>query len=321
MEKRVYLFYGEDTFIIKSKINKIIQKYQVDDFNITSYDMEEQNVEEALNDASTIPFMTDLKIVIVKNAYFLSTEKPAKEIKHNLDALKRYVSNPSNDTILILTAPYQKLDERKAITKLIKDQSDVQHCAPLKEQETSNWIKRQLGKQGIDIDSDALKELLSRVETNSEVLVNETQKLLNYSEGLNVVTLDIIQRVITKSVEDNVYEITNKLIENNQEKALEIYNDLVMHNEDPLRILGILVNKYREILHVKYLIKQGKDQSDIAKYYNATSGRAYYMMKNAGAVPLHKVEQHLRKLEDIDYQIKSGQIDKRVGIELFILST
>lgn len=321
MEKRVYLFYGLDTFIIKSKINNIIKKYDIDDFNVSNYDMDEVNLEEAINDASTIPFMTDLKIVIIKNAFFLSTEKPKKAINHNIDVLKRYLDNVNESTILIISAPYQKLDVRKAITKVLKEKAEVVECKPLKEQDTSSWIRRQLGKNNLDIDTDALNEFLKRVENNSEVLVNETQKLLNYAQGMHSVNLNMIEKVITKNVEDNVYEITNKILEKNSAKALEIYNELVIHNADPLGILGILVNKYREILHVKHLVKQGKDQAQVAKYYNASSGRAYYMMKNARAVNIQTVEKHLKKLEEIDYQIKSGQIDKRVGIELFILST
>ena len=164
-----------------------------------------------------------------------------------------------------------------------------------------------------------LNELLKRVENNTEVLVNETQKLILYAEGNRNVDLDTIKKVITKNVEDNVYEITNMLLENNRSKALEIYYDLVMHSEDPLRILGILVNKYREILHTKLLLKAGKDKADIANYFNATSGRTYYIMKNARGVSSDLVEQHLRTLEDIDYKIKTGQIDKKLGLELFIL--
>lgn len=321
MEKSIYLFYGTDTFIIKSKINNIINKYNVDEFNVSNYDMEEVNLSDAVNDASTIPFMSDKKIIVVRNAFFVSTEKPKKVIDHDIDALKRYIDNPVEETILILAAPYSKLDERKAITKEIMKKAEVVKCEPLKDADMSNWIKRQVGKNNMTIDNDALREFLKRVESNTEVLVSETTKLLNYTEGMDKIDLDIIKKVITKNVEDNVYEITNMILENNQGKALEIYNDLVMHNEDPLRILGILVTKYREILHVKHLIKQGKDKTDVARYYNASSGRAYYMMKNANSVKLPIVEKHLRKLEEIDYQIKSGQIDKRTGLELFILST
>lgn len=321
MDKLVYLFHGSDRFIIKSKINNLINKYKVDDFNVSNYDMEETNVKNAINDASTIPFMSDKKIIVLRNSYFLSTEKPKKVLDHDVDALKRYLDNPVQETILIIAAPYSKIDDRKAITKEIKKIAEVVKCEPLKEADSSNWIKRQLGKNSITIDSDALNEFLKRVENNTEVLVNETSKLLSYSEDMNHIDINTIKKVITKNVEDNVYEITNMILENKQGRALEIYNDLVMHSEDPLRILGILVNKYREILHVKYLVQQGKDKSEIARYYNASAGRAYYMMKNASSVKLGVVKKHLKKLEVLDYQIKSGQINKRTGLELFILST
>ena len=320
MSDSVFLFYGSDTYIIKAKTNQLIQKHHIDDFNVTMYDMEEVDIEDALNDASTIPFMCEKKAVIVKNAYFLSSQKkPKKEIKHNIDAFNRYLENPVNDTLFIVHAPYDKLDERKAITKFLKSHSTVEACAPLKNQDLRSWVKRQLGKNDIAIDPEAINEVLSRVENNTEVLVNETQKLILYSEGSRKVDIDTVRKVVTKNVEDNVYEIANMLLVNNRSKALEAYNDLVMHSEDPLRILGILANKYREILHTKLLIKSGKDKGEIAKYFNANSGRAFYIMKNARGVSTDLVHRHLKTLEDIDYKIKTGQIDKKIGLELFIL--
>jgi DNA polymerase-3 subunit delta len=321
MEQNVFLFHGSDTFIIKSKIKNLVNKYDVDDFNVTTYDMEETSIKDAINDAETIPFMSEKKIVIIKNAYFLSPQKPPKDIDTNFDVLKRYLDNPVKETILVISAPYPKLDERKAITKAVMQKAEVTVCNPLKQADSGNWIKKQLGKNNISIDQSALNEMLKRVENNTEVLVSETQKLLHYATGYDHVDLDMVKKVITKNVEDNVYEITNMILDNKPGKALEIYNDLVMHSEDPLRILGILVNKYREILHVKELLREGKDQSDVARYYNASSGRAYYMVKNAQSVKMDTVVKHLKKLEEYDYMIKSGQIDKRIGIELFILST
>ncbi len=320
MSDSVFLFYGSDNYIIKAKTNQLVQKHQIDDFNITSYDMEEVDIEDAINDAATIPFMCDKKAVIIKNAYFLSNQKKMKkEINHNIEAFNRYLENPVEDTLLIIHAPYDKLDERKAITKFLKSHSTVEVCTPLKNQDLRSWVKRQLGKNDISIDPEAVNEILKRVENNTEVLVSETQKLVMFAEGTRKIDIDTVKKVVTKNVEDNVYEIANMLLENNRSKALEAYNDLVMHSEDPLRILGILVNKYREILHTKLLIKSGKDKSEIAKYFNANSGRAFYIMKNARGVSTDLVQKHLRTLEDIDYKIKTGQIDKKIGLELFIL--
>lgn len=321
MEKHIYLIHGADSFIVKSKMKSAIAKYDVDDFNLNIYDAEETNISNALNDASTIPFMSDRKIVVIKNAHFLTNEKIKKEIAHDTDALVRYINNPVEETILIITAPYPKLDERKAITKALKGKAEVVFCEPMKKVDLTSWIKRQLGKENIKIDKLALDEFLKRVENNTEIAVNEMRKLLLYAEDMDYVYIDTIKKVITKNVEDNVYEITNNILDNKRSAALEIYNDLIMHSEDPLRILGILVNKYREILQVKLLMKDGKDQAGVASHYHCSSGRAYYMVKNAKSVNMATVKKHLISLEELDYKIKSGRIDKKIGIELFILGT
>lgn len=322
MDNNIYLYYGKDNYIIKSKTNQIIAKYNIDDFNITTYDLEESPLEEAINDAATIPFMADKKMVIIKNASFLTSDKKSKkDLHHNIDAFKRYIDHPVEETIVIVQAPYEKLDERKAITKHLKQHSTHELCQPLKNQDLRGWVQRQLGKNGIAIDSDALNEVIKRCENNTEVIVSETTKLILYAEDLKRVDMQIVKLVVTKNVEDNVYEITNNLLLNNRSKALEIYNDLVMHNEDPLRILGILVTKYREILHTKLLLQEGKEKADVASYFHASPGRAFYIMKNAKSVRLDKVESQLVKLETLDYQIKTGRIDKKVGLELFILGS
>jgi DNA polymerase-3 subunit delta len=319
MQNAIYVFYGNDSYIIKSKTNQLLKKHDIDEFNIAYYDIEETEIEEAINDASTMPFMADKKAVILKSCYLLTSDKPSKEPAQNIDAVLRYINQPSSDTLLIIQVPYPALDERKALTKAIKRVATIEQCEPMGEVDASSWIRRQLGKKNIKIDKDALEEFLKRIEGKTEVLVSEMTKLLLYAEDLDHIDLKTIQSIITKNVEDNVYEITNQLLIRNQEKALEIYRDLVMHSEDPLRILGILVNKYREIFHVKQLLAEGKKQPDIQEYFNASRGRAYYMLKNANAVDLDTVKKHLKHLETLDFQIKTGQIDKNLGIELFIL--
>ena len=57
----VCLFLGEEKYIINSKINRIIKETKADEFNITSYDCEETNVSNAIQDALTPPFMSDTK--------------------------------------------------------------------------------------------------------------------------------------------------------------------------------------------------------------------------------------------------------------------
>ncbi|MFP4286599.1 MAG: DNA polymerase III subunit delta [Candidatus Izemoplasmataceae bacterium] len=320
MNEQIILFYGEDTFYIKSKINQLIKQYEVDEYNLASYDLDDVAITDAINDALTIPFMSDKKIVIAQNARFLGNEKLKKAIDHDLDLLANYLNNPSEETIFILTAPIARLDERKAITKLLKKHKVVE-CKLKSGQDLVSWAKRQIGNQSMSIADDALDEFIKRVKHSTEFAYLEMRKLLLYAHDLEHIDLNIIKKVITKNVEDNVYEITNALLERNHKKALEVYHDLILYSEDPLRILSTLINKYREMLHVRTLLDLGKTQSDIQSAFEVSSGRAYYMVQNAKTARLDQIKEYLSHLEKLDYHIKIGRIDKKIALELFILST
>ena len=320
MQNNVMLFYGEDTFYIKSKINQLIKQHEVDEYNVAYYDLDETLLNEAINDAMTIPFMSDVKIVVCQNARFLGTEKLKKTLDHDVDLLAQYLKAPAEQTMLIITAPIASLDERKAIIKLLKNYKMVE-CKLKSGKDLVSWAKRQIGNLSMSIDPEALDEFIKRVEHSTEFAYLEMKKLLLYAQDKNHIDLDMIKKVITKNIEDNVYEITNALLEHNHQKALTVYKDLILYSEDPLRILSTIINKYRELLHVKTLLEQGKTQQQIQDYYNVSSGRAYYMVQNAKYVNLEKIKEHLRHLERLDYHIKTGRVDKKIGLELFILST
>ncbi len=42
-------------------------------------------------------------------------------------------------------------------------------------------------------------------------------------------------------------------------------------------------------------------------------------MKNAQKADFNILETHLKKLSKLDYDIKSGKIDKKLGLELYLL--
>ena len=80
-----------------------------------------------------------------------------------------------------------------------------------------------------------------------------------------------------------------------------------------------IVGKIRELMHTKLLIERGYGQEEIQNHFNIKSGRAYYLMKNANDISYKILEDYIKKLAQLDHQIKSGKIDKKIGLELFLL--
>ena len=61
--------------------------------------------------------MGEKRLVIVKIR--LLTGKKRK-IEHNTAALETYLKEPAPYTVFVIVAPYEKLDERKKLTKALK---------------------------------------------------------------------------------------------------------------------------------------------------------------------------------------------------------
>ena len=84
-------------------------------------------------------------------------------------------------------------------------------------------------------------------------------------------------------------------------------------------LISLLINKFQELYNVNILVKSGMNQAGIAELFHISSGRAYYMIKNAKEHSLDEISQQLDGLNTLDYQIKTGKIDQNLGIELYFL--
>ena len=90
------------------------------ELNYGAYDMEEVSIGTALEDAESIPFFGDRRLVFVDRPVFLTGDKTKLKVEHDVKWLESYLTHPSESTTLVFFAPYEKLDERKKITKLLK---------------------------------------------------------------------------------------------------------------------------------------------------------------------------------------------------------
>ena len=123
MANNVCLFIGEEKYIIRGKISRLINETKADEYNITTYDCEEVNVNLATQDARTLPFLSENKVVIIKNPLFLTNEKSL--IKHDLDSLIDYINNPVEFTYLVIDGSNLKINEKNEVVKILRKKGYV----------------------------------------------------------------------------------------------------------------------------------------------------------------------------------------------------
>ncbi len=319
MNTNCLLFYGDDSYLIKKNLDILFKNNEIKPQDIETYDYEEDGLEIAITNAMTLPFLAEKKGVIIRNCSFLSEKKNAS--KEEIETLTRYIDYFNPTTLMVLLAPYEKLDSRKNIVKYLNKNIEVKDFKiKSKSDSIYDYIKDEVAKNNLSIDPLALTQFVNRIGNDSTLLENELNKLITYALNKGQITSDMIYDVVTKDIDDNIFELVNAVVDSDINKCIDIYQDLKSIKIDPIWMLATISNKFQEILYTKELVKQKYRKEDIMKYFRASSGRVYYMMQNAKNVTNERLMKILSELEELDYKIKSGQIDKFLGIELFLLN-
>ncbi|RBP02389.1 DNA polymerase III subunit delta [Rossellomorea aquimaris] len=317
----IYLVYGNESFIINETKQRIVSSALSEeemDFNFSSYDLEETPVEVAIEDAETFPFMGEKRVVIIQNPVFLTAEKTKEKVEHNIKRLEQYIQSPAPYTILVITANYEKLDERKKITKSLKKLAEVVEAKKLNEPELKSWVRERAASNSVQIDEDAIELLLTLAGTNLMMLTQELDKLSLYASDTNRIDVEVVERLTARSLEQNIFTLVDKVVHRRIDEALRIYYDLLKQNEEPLKILSILAGQFRLIYGTKELSRRGYGQQKIASYLKVHPFRVKLAAGQAKHFNDKQLAHIIELLSQGDYEIKTGKIKKELMIEMFL---
>ncbi len=310
----MYLLYGLEEFLINQEIDKIKNNNNIDDIDIVRYDLENTKIENIIEDASSISLFGNKKLIIVDNSYIFTGTTNKKLIEQNTDILTSYLNNPSNN-IIIFKILKEKLDERKKIVKLFKEKGIV------KDFNRTNNINKYVVDMfdNYKIDNNNINLLIDRVGNNLEILNQEIEKIKQYKDtDLNVTNDDIIN-LTSKNIDTDFFTLIENIVSKNKEKALESYFEIIKE-EEPIKIIVVLSNKFRLIYQAKNLYKKGYSEKDISSMLDAHPYVIKKCLETGRNYSDKTLLECLLKLANLDIDIKNGKIDKNIGLELFIMT-
>ena len=74
----------------------------------------------------------------------------------------------------------------------------------------------------------------------------------------------------------------------------------------------------KDNLLVNLLLEQGLTQGDVALKMGVSNNRAYYLVKDAKMLDINSIKEYICKLSELDCNVKSGQVDPKMGFEYFL---
>lgn len=311
----IYLLYGTQEYLIEKEIQKIIKDNKIDKININEYDLENTLIETIIDDASTISLFADNKMIIVDNSYIFTGTTNKKLLKQNVEVLETYLDNINENTVVIFKINKDSIDGRKKIVSKIKKIGKV-----LEFNEITNinkYIKDLF--ENYNITSENISLFHSRVGDNLFLIENEIKKIKTYKGNDLEITKEDIINLTTKSINIDIFNLIENIISKNKEDAIQSYNEMIKLGEEPIKIVIMLANQIRIIYQAKELSKLGYSEKNIADILEIHPYRVKIALSNAYRYDSDELLKNLYKLSDIDINIKQGNIDKNLSLEMFIL--
>lgn len=306
-----YLIEGIDYVAIEKEVNKIIEKEKFASSSISIYDMDETDLENALEDLDTYSFLSDKKTIIIKNIDSIKYDDYKKEFDH----LLKYIENPSEENLLIIEA--KKLNGTYKITKELRKKCK---CIEI-ELNPKAFIKGEF--KDFNINQKAINLLDEYCNGDYTKIQSECDKLKNYKFEEKTITEEDIKKLVTKKLgnpQELTFSFTRSIAEKNKQKALKEYRELLEYNVDALGILGLLGSQLRIILQVKLLNNKNMSISNIAKTLGENEYRVKKTMELIGLYSKEEIINLMQKIAEIDLKIKTTDTNPNTEIEIFIIN-
>jgi DNA polymerase III subunit delta len=311
----VYLFWGDDEFRLQNAVKGLEDRVLIPAWKSFNYDKVEgagsvggEALIQGLNLAMTVPFGQGDRLVWLVNPPLSGQDSASflTELERTLPVLP-----PSSHLLFTYTG---KPDGRSKIIKLLQ-QGVVEEfaLAPTWKTDVIQKTVQQTARQlDLPITQGAVELLAEAVGNDTRQLFSELEKLKLYATqpdgSIQTVDPDMVKALV-RNTQQSSLELANVARQGLAEKALSILDDLLRHNEPPLRISATLIRQFRTWLWVKLMQVAGeRDERVIAKAADiANPKRVYFLSQDVRSLSVKQLQETLAILLALETALKQGQ--------------
>ena len=306
--KNNYLLVYDNYYLFQEKLKDIISSTKFENASITNYDLEEEDLYNALLDLDTYSFLTEQKVIIIKNINLLEDNQDTKH-------LLKYLDNPNNDNLLILTTT--KFNATKKINKELKKKTNYIKL----ETDLNKEIKNIL--QGYEVEAGVITKLIEYSNNNIDIIKSECDKLKQYKFDTKKITKEDVETIVIKHIGEStqiVFDLIKDIAIKDKKRAIIKYEKLKKYNVDDIALIGLLESQLRLMFQIIMFSEKNYSNKDIATTLNIHPYRIEKTKELLRYSNKKDVCNMIKNLSNIDYKIKSGQIDNKDAIFMYIIN-
>jgi DNA polymerase III subunit delta len=310
----VYYLFGEDSYsveIIFDAIEKAVQPFITSDFDKEVLYGENQSFTNIIGLASTFPFGSEKKLIIVKQAEKLKEKKEKKEIVS-------YFESPADFTVLVFLHEGTITNTASEPYKTLADKGFLFETKELKGKSLIDWLISAVEKNGKTISYDNAQLLTDISGENRNTLESQLEKIFIYIGDTKEITIDSIRGLSTSLKQYTIFDLQNAIGKKNKSAALKVLFNLLKNGMEPIQVVAMLNKYFTSLARLNELVATNTNEFQVARIMGT---HPFYLKDYHSARRIYS-DKHLTDafsaLLKADLSIKTTSLDDYTLLSILI---
>lgn len=311
--KSVYLIYGTQELRLEQALGRLkarLAKVADLDFNLQTFRGESARADEILAACNTMPFMSERRLVIVREVDKLA--------KSDVDQIVSYVRDPADTTTLVLVAT--KIDKRTALYAAVDKIGGVAEYKAPKRSEYPGAVVEMFAARGRSVGRDAAELLVRAVGQDLTRLALEAEKVIAYAGEQRTLSRTDIEQVMSTTAATSVFEFQDAVGSRDARVTLRCASELLAQGETPQGVHAMALRRVRDLVAVQALLARGVSSPlALAAALKRQDWQVRDWPRQAGRFGPGELVRALQAAARADEEMKTSR-DSRLVLERWLLS-
>ncbi len=309
--KHVYLLYGEEDYLRRQYAKRLMDALsdEEDTANTTRFSGRDIDPGEVIDLAETMPFFAEHRCIFIEDCGFF---------KKGGEALADYVESVPGSTYLIFSE--SEVDRRSRLFKQVNKAGYAAEFPRQSEEDLMRWVLGRLKREHKKITRPVMELFLFRTGDQMELIDRELEKLLSYTMGREVIGAEEVAAVCGAQVAGRIFEMVDAVALKQQARALELYYDLLLQKEPPMRILFLITRQFQILMQLKEMEERGFDPRTMASQVKVPGFAIRKYLDQASRFTDRQLLAAVRDGVQAEEDIKTGQMEDRLAVELLLVT-
>ena len=323
--KDVLLFYGAEDFLMDWAVESIVSEYVDEDsryLDVIRLEGDSVTAADIMAEARAYSMFSEKRVVIVRN--YLPLYRSAADA--HADDLLEFAASPQDQSAVIFALDSRLSDSLTAYGKKLAKACSSYEFSRLDRADLKAFITKRVRRAGkmisrreLDLMIDVSGYYNKGSSYDLSQLDSDIDKIARACAG-DEISAGLIEEILIGDSDRFVFGLIDALTAGDRGKALEVAEAIIRDDDGAMAVLALLTRQFEIMYDSLELEEKGFSISQMARKTGVNEYRFKRAFGAAGRYGRQRLRKILKQLYNADRDIKRGDIDKDVALELIAMT-